>query len=454
MPQKVLIIGGGGREHALAWKIAQSPKVRKIYVAPGNGGTAAIAENVSIAVTDIEKLARFAKEKKIDLTVVGPDEPLALGIVDYFQEKGLRIFGPTKAAAEIEWSKAFAKQFMQEEGIPTAKFGIFHSYDEALAYLREVGAPIVVKASGLALGKGVYVCKTIEEAVTALQEIIVHRAYANAGDEVVIEEFLEGQEISIHAFCDGKTAVLFPAAQDHKTIFDGDRGPNTGGMGTYAPVPWVTDELLEEIKKTIVMPTLYGLARRGRPFVGCLFPGLIITRDGPKVLEFNARFGDPETQTYMRLLKTDLMDIIEACIDGYLSDYSYILKNIRIGKSIEWMSGFAACVVLASGGYPRVYKKGIPIYGLEQKSPLNHSREWYNDKIVIFHAGTEERNGQLVTAGGRVLGVTANGETLQTALDCVYEGARLIHFDGMQFRRDIGAKALSVDSTGKVQDGL
>jgi len=423
MNTNVLIIGSGGREHALAWKLAQSPRIGKLYIAPGNGGTRQIAENVAIDATDIEGFVQFAEKNEIGLTVVGPDDPLALGVVDTSQARGLRIFGPTRAAAEIESSKAFAKNLMSEAGIPTATFKIFSEHDKALAYVRERGAPIVVKASGLALGKGVYVCKTLAQAETALSEIMLDHVHKNAGDEVVVEEFLDGQEISIHAFCDGKTFVLLPPAQDHKPIRDGDEGKNTGGMGTIAPVSWVNADMLQTFGQQIVRPTLEMLAKRGRRFTGLLYPGLKMTSDGPKVLEFNARFGDPETQSYMRLLKTDLLDILEACVDGTLANLA-----------IEWHSGFAACVVIASGGYPDEYKKGVPICGVARAERV--------PDVVVFHAGTSFDR-ELKTSGGRVLGVTAIGDTLRDALDRAYEAAKLIEFESKQYRSDIGAKALT-----------
>lgn len=423
MNTNVLIIGSGGREHSLAWKLAQSPHIGKLFVAPGNGGTRQVAENVSIDATDIDGLVQFAEKNEIGLTVVGPDAPLALGVVDVFQARGLRIFGPTRAAAEIESSKTFAKNLMNEVGIPTAAFQIFSEYDKALAYVRKHGAPIVVKASGLALGKGAYVCKTLAEAETALAEIMLDRVHKDAGNEVVIEEFLDGQEISIHAFCDGKTSVLLPPAQDHKPIRDGDKGKNTGGMGTIVPVSWVSTETMRAVDEQIIRPTLQALAKRGRPFTGLLYPGLKMTSNGPKALEFNARFGDPETQSYMRLLKTDLLDILEACVDGTLIDLA-----------IEWRSGFAACIVIVSNGYPDEYKKGVPLRGIAEAERM--------PSIVVFHAGTSF-DGELKTSGGRVLGVTAIGDTLRDALDRAYEALRLVQFEGMQYRRDIGAKALA-----------
>ena len=424
MASNVLIVGNGGREHAFAWKLAQSSRIGKLYVAPGNGGTRQIAENVSIDATDIDRLIRFAEKNKIDLTVVGPDDLLALGIVDAFQARGLRIFGPTRAAAEIESSKAFAKELMREANIPTASFHIFDQYDKALIHIRECGAPIVVKASGLALGKGAYPCKTLEAAEAALSEIMIDRAHKDAGDEVVVEEFLDGQEISIHAFCDGKTFVLLPPAQDHKPIHDGDEGKNTGGMGTITPVSWVSAKTLRFVESQIVYPTLEALTKRGQPFTGLLYPGLKMTSNGPKVLEFNARPGDPETQSYIRLLKTDLLDILEACVDGTLADLT-----------IEWHSGFAVCIVLASGGYPGKYKKKIPIFG------INKAEKFSN--VIVFHAGTMHDK-QIWTSGGRVLGVTAIGKTLQEALDLAYESIHCIKFKDMQYRKDIGAKTIAM----------
>lgn len=424
MSTNVLIVGSGGREHALAWKLAQSLRIGKLFVAPGNGGTRQVAKNIDIDATDIYGLAQFAEQNRIGLTVVGPEDSLALGIVDFFQARGLAIFGPTRAAAEIEISKAFAKKLMREAGIQTATFEIFRDYDEALAYVRGWGAPIVVKASGLAQGKGAYPCKTIAEAENALAEIMISRVYKNAGDEVIIEEFLDGQEISIHAFCDGKTFVLFPTAQDHKPAHDGDEGKNSGGMGTIAPVPWVSREMLYALGEQIVRPTLEELVKRGRTFSGLLYPGLKMTSDGPKVLEFNARFGDPETQSYMRLLKTDLLDILEACVNGMLSELE-----------VEWHSGFAVCIVIASGGYPGEYQKNLPIRGIAQAERV--------PGVIVFHAGTKF-NGELKTSGGRVLGVTAIGTSLREALGRAYEAERLIKFKDKHCRYDIGAKALTV----------
>jgi phosphoribosylamine---glycine ligase len=424
MVSNVLIIGSGGREHALAWKLAQSPRVGKLYVAPGNGGTRDIAENITIEARNTKDLARLAKKNSIDLTIVGPEDPLALGIVDVFQSRGLRIFGPTRDAAQIEASKTFAKRLMRDNGIATAPFRIFRKYESALEYVRKHGAPIVIKASGLALGKGAYPCKTLAKAEKALTEIMLDRVYKQAGNEVIVEEFLNGQEVSIHALCDGKTSILLPSAQDHKPIFDDDKGKNTGGMGTIAPVPWVTDQTLREVNVQIVRPTLQALAKNGKPFAGCLYPGLKMTDKGPKVLEFNVRFGDPETQSYVHLLKTDLLDVLDACVDGKLADLT-----------AEWNSGFAVCIILASGGYPGKYKKEIPISGIGEAEKI--------PSVVVFHAGTMYGD-QLRTSGGRVLGVTATGDTLQEALDRAYKAVYCIKFKGMQFRKDIGAKAIAM----------
>jgi phosphoribosylamine--glycine ligase len=419
----VLVIGGGSREHALAWKLKESPRVGNIYVAPGNGGTGNVGENVSIGVMEFEKLATFAEEKNIGLTIAGPDDPIGAGVVDFFQARGLKIFGPTKAAAQIESSKAFAKKLMHEAGIPTAEFKIFTEYDAALAYVKARGAPIVVKASGLALGKGVYVCKTLDEAEQGLREIMLDRALGDSGSEVVIEEFLEGQEISIHALCDGKNFILFPPSQDHKQIGEGDTGANTGGMGVITPVPWVREEMMKEIGEKIVRPTLDALAARGAPYVGILYPGLKMTQQGPKVLEFNARFGAPECEAYMRLLKTDLLDLCDAALDGKVDSFKF-----------EWNSGFAVNIMLASLGYPGEYKKGMPINGIENAQKALG--------IVVFHAGTKVEDEQLVTSGGRVLGVSNIDETLKDALKRAYLAADKIQFEGKYMRRDIGAKAL------------
>lgn len=424
MKKNVLVIGSGGREHAITWKLKQSPKIGKLYVAPGNAGTAQISLTAQIDITDHKQIINFAKENKIDLIAVMPDDPLATGLVNDLQKARIKAFGPTKEASQIEWSKAFAKKFMKEENIPTASYKEFNDYKKAVDYLKKQKLPIVIKASGLALGKGVVIAKTFNEAKNALKEIMVKKIFGKAGTEVIIEEFLEGQEISIHVFCDGKQAVIFPSSKDHKTIFENNRGPNTGGMGTIAPVPWVTKKLIAQIKKTIVEPTIEGLKKRGRPFVGCLYPGLIITKDGPKVLEFNARFGDPETQSYMRLLKTDLFDIFMACVEGKLSR----LK-------IKWNKKSASCVIIASKGYPASSQKEIPIKGIEKAEK--------EKDIVVFHAGTKFEEKKLITNGGRIIGVTSVGNTLEESLSKTYNAIKKIKIEGMQFRKDIGKQTIN-----------
>ena len=416
----ILIVGGGGREHALAWKIKQSPKAGNIFIAPGNAGTAQIGLNLLISKT--EEIIDWLKENKVDLVVVGPDNYLAEGITDEIQKLGIPVFGPTKDAAEIEWSKSFAKEFMKEEGIPTAGFQRFSNFDSAFAYAKSQKFPLVIKADGLALGKGVIIANSLAEAESALQRIMKNGEFGEAGREVIIEEYLDGREISIHAFCDGETTFIFPASQDHKRIFDGDKGPNTGGMGTIAPVSWVSEKLLEEIKEKVVLPCLRGLKKRSRPFTGILYPGIIITKDGPKVVEFNARFGDPEAQVYMRILETDLLPILLSCVSGTLGKHD-----------IKWSSKSACCVVCASGGYPGETEKGKIIERLDKIA---------DDDVVVFHAGTKEEAGKIITNGGRVLGVTSTGENLKNALSKTYDSIKSISFDGMQYRKDIGAKSV------------
>lgn len=424
---KILIIGSGGREHAIGWKVKQSPRVKDIFFAPGNGGTLKIGTNVSISATDIPKLIEFAKKEKIDLSLALPDDPLALGIVDQFQKEGLRIWGPTKSASKLEWSKAFSKNFMADHGLPTARFKTFTSFDEARGYVSRQPLPVVIKASGLALGKGVIICKTLEEAEKALDDMLVKKIFGVAGREVVIEEFLTGPEISIHAFSDGKNFKMFPSAQDHKKVGEGDAGLNTGGMGTIAPLPFVTPDLLKTIEETIVAPTIKAMEKGGTPFVGLLYPGLILTENGPKILEYNARFGDPETQTFMRLLETDLLDIVDACLQG-------TLENLEI----KWKPISACTIVLASGGYPENYEKGKLISGIDKA-------EMQSD-ITVFHAGTAVKERELVTSGGRVLGVSATGNSLAEALEKAYKAIESIAFDGMQYRKDIGQRALTYPS--------
>jgi phosphoribosylamine--glycine ligase len=422
--QKILIIGSGGREHAIGWKIKQSPRCGELYFAPGNAGTSSIGINVDFKAVDIKGLIDFVKKEHIDVTLAIPDDPLALGIVDEFKKENLRIFGPTKNAAQLEWSKAFSKNFMRKHGLPTAKFDVCHDYKRAESYVKNHSFPIVIKVSGLALGKGVFICGNYTEAEKTLNNILNNKSFGEAGNEVVIEEFLTGPEISTHVFTDGKTYSIFPPSQDHKRIGENDEGPNTGGMGTVAPLPIVSDELMKEIEGTIIASTLSKMNEDGNTFSGVLYPGLMLTPNGPKILEYNARFGDPETQTYMRLLDTDLLDIIDACIDG-------TLDKIKI----NWKKLSACTIVLASGGYPESYEKGKIISGIENAS---------GDKdIVIFHAGTKyDENRNLITNGGRVLGVSATGNTLKEALAGAYEAVKKISFEKMYYRRDIGKKVL------------
>jgi phosphoribosylamine--glycine ligase/phosphoribosylformylglycinamidine cyclo-ligase len=426
---RVLIIGSGGREHTLAWKLVQSPRVEKLYVAPGNGGTAEIAENVDTPVNNIAGLVKFARQANIDLTVVGPEAPLVAGLVDAFQVAGLRAFGPTAAAAQLEGSKAFAKTFMFEEGIPTAPAAIFDDYDAALAYLRRQEAPIVVKASGLAAGKGVLVCTSREEAEAALHQIMVDRAFGTAGDQVLIETCLEGEETSLLAFSDGQTVTPMLPARDYKRALDGDRGLNTGGMGGYAPSPHLPPAMVQEIFARVLRPAVDGMLQRGTPYKGVLYAGMMLTKQGPRVLEFNCRFGDPETQMLLPLLDSDLLAVLLACVEGRLAEVT-----------IEWRHGYNVGVVLASGGYPGAYEKGKPVHGLENAAGLAD---------VIFHAGTAKEGDQIVTSGGRVMAVNAVAPTLQEARARVYAAIKQIHFDGMQFRSDIAqvSEALMDDAT-------
>ncbi|MCE9549374.1 phosphoribosylamine--glycine ligase [Candidatus Nomurabacteria bacterium] len=424
--QKILIIGGGGREHAIGWKIKQGKRATQLYFTPGNAGTAQIGINLPLKATDISGLLNFAKEELIDLTLALPDDPLALGVVDTFQAENLRIWGPTKAASELEWSKAYAKDFMKRHNIPTAKYEVFTDYEKAKTYIEKGNLPIVIKASGLALGKGVTVAQTKEDATNFLKKVLLDKIFGSAGNEVVIEEYLSGVEISIHAISDGKNWKIFPASQDHKRIYDNNAGPNTGGMGTIAPIPFVDNALLARIEKEIIAPTIIGMAHEGRSFVGCLYPGIMLTKEGPKVFEFNSRFGDPETQTYMRLLDTDILDIFDASIDGKLADLKIGWKNI------------SACnIAIASKGYPGDYEKGKIISGIKEVAT--------EENIVVFHAGTKlDENGNLLTNGGRVLGVSATGQNLKEALQNAYSAISKIKFEGMQYRSDIGKEALAM----------
>ena len=417
---RVLILGSGGREHALAWKIAQSPKVNKIYCAPGNAGTASVAENIDISPDNIQALLNFALIKGIGLTVVGPEQPLVKGIADSFEESGLRVFGPSQRAAEIEGSKVFCKDLMKKYGIPTARYESFNSLDQVKLFTKEED-PVVVKASGLASGKGVVLCRNGKEARSAIQSIMQGKVFGNAGDQVVIEEFLTGQEVSLLAFTDGKTILPLESAQDHKAAFDDDKGPNTGGMGAYSPAPIFTDELKKKVVDEIMIPTVRAMAKEGRYYRGILYAGLMLTESGPKVLEFNARFGDPETQPIMMRIKNDIVPIFEACIDGTLAT-----------QTLQWKPESTVCVVMAAKGYPGSYEKGNEITGLN----LNE-----NQQAMVFHAGTKLDNGKVLTNGGRVLGVTALGLNINQAIKNAYSVVDKIKWDGIHFRKDIGSKA-------------
>ncbi|MGM1049850.1 MAG: phosphoribosylamine--glycine ligase [Bacillota bacterium] len=419
----ILVIGGGGREHAIVWALSKSPKAGTIYCAPGNAGIAQLAECVPIAVNAFEQLRAFAQEKEVRLVVVGPDDPLAYGIVDVFEEAGIPVFGPRKNAAEIEGSKTFMKDLLHKYNIPTADYAKFDDFEKALEYLRSKQAPIVIKADGLAAGKGVTVARTMEEAEQALRDIMESKVFGDAGSRVVIEEFLEGQEMSILAFVDGETVKPMSAAQDHKPAFDGDLGPNTGGMGTYSPLPHIPDSVIEEAIETIIKPTAKAMVSEGRPFRGVLFAGLMITPDGkPKTIEFNARFGDPETQVVLPRLKTDLLEVFLAAVNGSLAELE-----------LEWSEESAVCVILASGGYPASYEKGLVISGLNAED---------NDSIV-FHAGTAlDEEGRWITNGGRVLGVVGMGSDIASARAKAYERAEYIIFEGKHNRTDIAVKAL------------
>ncbi len=424
---KILVVGKGGREHALVWKLSQSRGVEKIYCAPGNAGIAQIAETVSIPLEDLSAMADFAADKKIDLTVVGPELPLTLGIVDAFEQKGLRIFGPDKAAAEIEGSKAFAKDFMQRHHIPTASFRIFTSPNEALDFVSSASYPVVIKTDGLAAGKGTVISNTAGEAKSTVEDIMVNKVFGQAGERLVIEEFLEGEEVTVMALTDGERVIPMVSAQDHKRIFDGDKGPNTGGMGAYAPTHVISEKMMKRISEEILEPTIKGLADMGRLYKGVLYTGVIVTDRGPKVLEYNCRFGDPETQAVLPLLESDLVEIFLDIADGYL--------NI---DEIKWKDQSCVCVVLASKGYPGKVEKGDVIDGLQNVSGRD---------CMIFHAGTARRDGKIVTNGGRVLGVTVADHTLKGAISKVYDAVNLINFDGMQYRRDIGMRAVKIDSS-------
>ena len=415
---KVLVVGGGGREHAICWKLAQSPKVTELYCAPGNGGIAQVATCVPIKATDVDGMVTWAKENAMDFVMVAPDDPLALGMVDAMEAAGIRAFGPRANAAIIEASKAFSKELMKKYHIPTAKYETFTELDKALAYIAQQGAPIVVKADGLALGKGVVVASTVEEAQAAAREMMEDKKFGESGSTVVIEECMVGPEVTVLAFCDGEHLVPMLSSQDHKRAYDGNQGPNTGGMGAFCPSPKYTPEIAKVCEEQIFRPTVEALKAEGRPFKGVIYFGLMLTKDGPRVVEYNARFGDPETQPILSMLDSDLMDIFEACVDGTLDQ-----------ADIKWKPGAACCIVLVSGGYPVKYQSGYPISGLEKAG----------QSATVFHAGTKAgENGEILTAGGRVLGVTATGATLEDAIAKAYEAAKPISFQDMHFRTDIG----------------
>lgn len=417
---KVLMIGSGGREHALIKALLKSPRLTKLYCAPGNGGISRDAECVDIPVMDKAAMVSFAKENNIDLAFVAPDDPLADGMVDAFEQEGIRAFGPNKAAAIIEASKVFSKNLMKKYGIPTAKYEAFDNSADALAYVRDNGLEqVVVKADGLALGKGVLIAQTMQEAEQAIKTIMEDKKFGESGNKVVIEEFLTGPEVSVLSFTDGKTVCPMVSSKDHKRALDGDKGLNTGGMGTISPNPYYTDELADECMETIFKPTIKAMELEGRPFKGCLYFGLMMTPNGPKVIEYNARFGDPEAQVVLPRLKTDLLDIVDAVIDGELDKLN-----------IEWEDCCSACVVMASGGYPGSYKKGVEMFGMDENGQV--------DGATVYHAGTKYEDGKFYTNGGRVLGITAKGKTLDEALDKAYAAVEKISFDGAHYRRDIG----------------
>ncbi|HEX3797582.1 MAG TPA: phosphoribosylamine--glycine ligase [Verrucomicrobiae bacterium] len=427
---KLLVIGSGGREHALVWKLAQSPQVRELWCAPGNAGIAQerlangeLVRCVPVGAEDLPGLLAFAREQRVDFTVVGPDNPLALGVVDLFLREGMRIWGANQKAAQFESSKAFSQDFMERHGIPTARAGTFSDAREAKKFAASLNGRCAVKADGLALGKGVLVCQNITDAEKAIDEILVSKAFGTAGAQIVIQEFLEGMEISLHALCDGKVAKLFPTAQDHKRALDGDQGLNTGGMGTYSPAPFLNDAELADVGRQILNPWLKGCAAEGIDFRGIIYPGVMLTANGPRVIEFNARFGDPETQVYLTRLENDLVELLEASAGG-------TLEKIEL----KWSALASVCVVMASGGYPGAYAKGKVIHGLDEAARLPNTK--------VFHAGTVQSGEQIVTNGGRVLGVTSWAKDLKSAQAAAYAAVEKIHFEGAQFRRDIAAKAL------------
>ena len=421
----VLVIGNGGREHAFVWKLRQSPLVKSIYVASGNVGTEKIAQNIPITPNDIYALLSFAQHKKIDLTIVGPEQSLSRGIVDLFRLHGLNIFGPMRDASKIESSKAFAKKLMIEEGIDTAPFSIFYAHKEALDHIHKRNLPFVVKADGLANGKGVYICKNIEQAELALKDLMVDRIYGCAGDVIIVEDFLEGKEISIHALCDGNAMVIFPPTQDHKQLNNKGEGPNTGGMGAYSPVPFVTESMMFHVKHQVLRPILRGLRRYGTPYTGCLYPGLILTNKGIKVLEFNARFGDPENQVYMRLLETDLFPLLKSCVDRKMQ-----------GIPVSGKKEYAVCIALCSKEYPLPINNPVPITGVDEAEDIS-------DQIVVFHGATKTINHKLYTNGGRILYVTAVSPKLNDARNLALRAAQIIDFTGKHCRTDIAESIIS-----------
>nr|MBU1328337.1 phosphoribosylamine--glycine ligase [Candidatus Omnitrophota bacterium] len=420
---KVLVIGSGGREHAIVWKLSQSKKVKKIFCAPGNSGIKEIAELVDVKPDDVPRLLDFAKNNKIDLTVVGPEAPLVKGIVDIFNENGLKAFGPFKDVAMLEGSKVFSKNVMEKFGLATADFKIFDNPNDAKKYLNEIGVPIVIKADGLAAGKGVIIPKTIEEGLKAIDSIMVERIFGDSGNKIILEDCLEGEEASMLVFTDGKTIVPLESSQDHKRIFDKDKGPNTGGMGAYSPAPVVTKDMLEEIIKNVFRPVVDGLKKEGKVYKGVLYAGLMITKNGPVVLEFNVRFGDPETQAILPRLRSDLADIMMACVDGTLDKID-----------VKWDESPCISVVCASKGYPDEYEKNKEIFGLEEAKKIKD--------VIVFHAGTKNENGKILTNGGRVLGVTSLGKDIRSAKLNAYKAIEHLKFEGMQYRKDIGNRAI------------
>lgn len=427
---RLLVVGSGGREHALVWKLSQSPEVEKLYCAPGNGGTSELAEPVDVGIEDIESLASFAEAKRIDLTIVGSEAPLAKGIVDTFVKRGLRIFGPTQAASRLESSKIFAKRLMKKYRVPTGQFSVFEDAKAARAHVRQVGAPVVIKADGLCAGKGVIVASTQSEALGAIDLLMEDRIFKDAGERIIVEERLTGEEASMIVICDGKTALPLTTSQDHKRLQDGDRGPNTGGMGAYAPAPVVTPAIAQQVMDQIIQPTIRGLANEGIPFTGVLYAGLMLTAEGPKALEFNVRFGDPEIQAILPLLKSDLVAILDEAVEGRLVD-----------AKIEWNPGSCACVVITSGGYPGEYAIGKPIDGLDD----------FKDRkdMMVFHAGTKRDGNRILTGGGRVLNVIGTGPDIEQAIKKAYEGVEKITFEKMYYRKDIGFRVLNKTATTK-----